>query len=95
MAPTYTHVREFCANVVPLAYKNRPYLGKCGNSEELSLLILLSLFVAGCPCIPASTVCGTEGRTFESCRVRQPFQRITTFYILKITKLCHFCAIEF
>jgi len=22
----------FCANFVPLAYKNRPYLGKCGNS---------------------------------------------------------------
>ena len=26
----------FCANFVPLAYKNRPYLGICGNSEELS-----------------------------------------------------------
>ena len=26
---------KFCANFVPLAYKNRPYLGKCGNSEEL------------------------------------------------------------
>jgi len=25
----------FCANFVPLAYKIRPYLGKCGNSEEL------------------------------------------------------------
>ena len=27
---------EKCANFVPLAYKNRPYLGKCGNSEESS-----------------------------------------------------------
>ena len=26
---------KFCANFVPLAYKNRPYSGKCGNSEEL------------------------------------------------------------
>jgi len=34
----YTHARgqNFCANFVPLAYKNRPYLGICGNSEELS-----------------------------------------------------------
>jgi len=24
---------KFCANFVPLAYKYRPYLGKCGNSE--------------------------------------------------------------
>jgi len=33
----YTHARgqNFCANFVPLAYKNKPYLGKCGNSEEL------------------------------------------------------------
>ena len=23
---------KFCANFVPLAYKNRPYLGTCGNS---------------------------------------------------------------
>ena len=27
---------KFCANFVPLAYKNRPYLGKCGNSEDQS-----------------------------------------------------------
>ena len=27
---------HFCANFVPLAYKNRPYLGICGNSEEQS-----------------------------------------------------------
>ena len=26
--------QNFCANFVPLAYKNRPYLGKCGNSED-------------------------------------------------------------
>jgi len=26
--------------------------------------------------------------------VRQQYQRFTTFYILKITKLCHFCAIS-
>ena len=25
---------KFCANFVPLAYKNRPYLGICGNSKE-------------------------------------------------------------
>ena len=32
----YTHAREqnFCANFVPLAYKKRPYLGICGNSED-------------------------------------------------------------
>jgi len=32
----YTHARgqNFCANFVPLAYKNRPYLGICGNSED-------------------------------------------------------------
>ena len=27
---------NFCANFVPLAYKNRPYQGICGNCEELS-----------------------------------------------------------
>jgi len=34
----YTHVRgqNFCANFVPLAYKNRPYSRICGNSEGLS-----------------------------------------------------------
>jgi len=34
----YTHARgqNFCANFVPLAYKNRPYMGICGNSEEQS-----------------------------------------------------------
>jgi len=26
----------FCANFVPLAYKNRPHLGICGNAKELS-----------------------------------------------------------
>ena len=26
----------FCANFVPLAYKNRPQFGKCSNSEYLS-----------------------------------------------------------
>ena len=30
----YTHARgKFCANFVPLAYKNRPYWGIYGNSE--------------------------------------------------------------
>ena len=31
----YTHAQgqNFCANFVPLAYKNRPYYGICGNSE--------------------------------------------------------------
>ena len=29
------------------------------------------MFLAVCPCIPTIKVCGTEGRTFESCRVRQ------------------------
>ena len=27
---------KFCANFVPLAYKNRAYLGICGNSEDQS-----------------------------------------------------------
>ncbi len=27
---------KICANFVPLAYKNRPYLGICGNSEDQS-----------------------------------------------------------
>jgi len=27
---------KFCANFVPLAYKNRPYSGTCGNSKDLS-----------------------------------------------------------
>ena len=27
---------DFCANFVPLAYINRPYLGTCGNIEEQS-----------------------------------------------------------
>jgi len=27
---------KFCANFVPLAYKNRPHLGICGNSEDQS-----------------------------------------------------------
>ena len=27
---------KFCANFVPLAYKNRPHLGICGNSNEPS-----------------------------------------------------------
>ena len=26
----------FCANFVPLAYKNRQYLGICGNNEDQS-----------------------------------------------------------
>jgi hypothetical protein len=26
--------------------------------------------------------------------VRQQYQRFTIFYILKITKLCHFCALS-
>ena len=25
---------NFCANFVPVAYKNRPYLGICGNIED-------------------------------------------------------------
>jgi len=35
----YMHARwqNFCANFVPLAYKNRPYLGKCGNAESSGL----------------------------------------------------------
>ena len=33
--------------------------------RPIILLILLFLFVAVCPCIPAGTVCGTEGRSFE------------------------------
>ena len=34
--PLHARTREnFCANIVPLAYKNRPYLGKCSNREEL------------------------------------------------------------
>ena len=56
--------------------------------------MLLSLFVADCPCIPASTVCGTEGRRFDSCRVRQPFQRITQISYFIILHLCHLCAIS-
>ena len=28
--------KNFCANFVPWAYINRPYLGRCGNSEEQS-----------------------------------------------------------
>ena len=35
-APTHARGQNICANFVPLAYKNRPYLGICGNSEELS-----------------------------------------------------------
>ena len=38
--------------------------------------------------------CGTEGRTFESCRVRQSYQRIAQLQILKILHLCHFCPIS-
>ena len=34
-------------------------------------MILLSLFDAVFPCIPTIKVCGTEGRMFDSCRVRQ------------------------
>jgi len=34
--PLHACTKEnFCANFVPVAYKNRPYLGKCGNSKEL------------------------------------------------------------
>ena len=33
---TRTHEGNFCANFVPLAYKNRPHLGICGNSEDQS-----------------------------------------------------------
>jgi len=40
-------------------------------------LIILFLFVVNCHWIPTSTVCGTEGRTFESCRVRQSYQLLT------------------
>ena len=32
-----------------------------------------------------ASVCGTEGRTFESCRVRQSYQRITA--LLRLVKL--------
>ena len=33
--PLHARTRsKFCANFVPLAYKNRPYLGICGNSED-------------------------------------------------------------
>ena len=28
---------KICANFVPLAYKNRPYLGICGNAESSGL----------------------------------------------------------
>ena len=55
---------------------------------DIIILVCYSLSLS------ASTVCGTEGRRFDSCRVRQQLQRFTTFYILKITKLRHFCAIS-
>ncbi len=50
--------------------------------------------MAVCPCIPAGTVCGTEGRTFESCRVRQSYQLLTLLRIPINLHLCHLCAIS-
>jgi len=62
---------------VPLAYKNRPYLGRCGNSEEIIILILLSLFVAVYPCIPTIKVCIKEKRVFSETVCLQRFLRIS------------------
>ncbi|SVB64231.1 uncharacterized protein METZ01_LOCUS217085, partial [marine metagenome] len=31
-----------------------------------------------------ASVCGTEGRRFDSCRVRQPFQPITQYSYFQI-----------
>ena len=61
----------FCANFVPLAYKNRPYLGYVAKIKTYHLTDIIIIICCSLPIYPASTVCGTEGRTFESCRVRQ------------------------
>jgi len=61
----YTHTRgqNFCA----ISLQKQAILGDMWQQwRSINLLILLSLFVADCPWIPTSTVCGTEGRGSES-----------------------------
>ena len=83
----------FCANFVPLAYKNRPYLGICGNSgEPSSYWYYYPCLLQSFPVYPLWKTSNLNvGSSSLSARTSHT-NGLHKSNSLQITKLCHFCA---
>ena len=83
----------FCANFVPLAYKIRPHLGICGNSEELSsywyYYPCLLQYVPVYPLWKTSNL-NVGSSSLSACTSHTNGLRKSNS--LQITNLCQFCA---